>query len=114
MSPSVWIVRDDGWSGNVPIGLGLWTKEGPVREDRVIFFDRPLPFPVDNAPGRGLAARDGMEWELVEPDLEETWREGRKELLRHRIFLLDREEKRVVGAYYWLEIRRAGKGGREK
>ena len=36
------------FAGTVPISLGLWTPDGPIRGDRVVFFDRPQAV-LDNA-----------------------------------------------------------------
>ena len=103
-APTVYVRRRDGHADNVPIGLDLWDNAGPIRGDRVLFFDRPLPYPVREPYAEGIASRDGQEWLLVERDIEETWREQGKDHVRHRLFLLDGEDRRLVGAYYWLEV----------
>ncbi|MCP4803975.1 MAG: hypothetical protein GY913_08925 [Proteobacteria bacterium] len=103
-APAVFVRRADGHAELVSIGLDLWDHAGPIRGDRVLFFDRPLPYAVREPRPEGFASRDGQEWLLVEPDVEETWREAGVDHIRRRLFLLDGEDGRLVGAYYWLEI----------
>lgn len=91
------------FAGTVPISLGLWTPDGPIRGDRVVFFDRPqavdAPISVD-----GRVAWESRDFALTVPEVYERWRERDVELVRYRCLLVERgDEGRAVGAYYWLD-----------
>ncbi|MCB9744860.1 MAG: hypothetical protein H6741_04030 [Alphaproteobacteria bacterium] len=101
----VFVVRPGrAWRGQVDVGLDLWTRSGPVREDRVIFFDRPKA-------AEGVSLSDGSvsssdwEWQLSAPELFEEWTEGSKSYRRWRALMVDPERKLAVGALYWLLVR---------
>ena len=91
----------------VNVGLTLWATSGPVRGDRIIFLDRPYLLKRPCTPDGGVFA-DGREWQLIEPELFETWREGRIEFQRYRALMLERESLEIVGEYYWLDTRELG------
>lgn len=98
----VFVVRPGGvWRGSVPVGLDLWTRSGPVRGDRVIFFDRPRPVKDLELTDGSVASHD-REWALSKPELFEEWTEGRKSFKRWRALMVDTERKLAVGALFWL------------
>lgn len=102
---SCFVVRPGGgWRGVVSVGLSLWTSHGPVRGDRIIFLDRPRRWlGTDRTDGKVVT--DGKEWPLVEPELFDSWREGRIEYLRYRALMLEPEAGEVIGEYFWLDTR---------
>lgn len=101
----VFVVRPGGaWRGQVHVGLDLWTRSGPVREDRVIFFDRPQGAASVTLSDGSVASHD-REWQLGEPELFEEWTEGKKSYRRWRSLMVDVNRKVAVGAFYWLLVR---------
>jgi len=103
----VFLVVRGSWSGQVPIGLDLWRRDGPVMEPRILFWGRPRSWRGERE-ALGKVTGNGQAWDLVAPGVEERWTDDQGTHVRRRLELIDPWERVSVGALFWVESQQPG------
>jgi hypothetical protein len=95
------------WSGQVPVGLDLWRRDGPIVEPRLLFWGRPRAWRGERE-RLGRVSGNGQHWDLEDPAIEERWNDEQGHHVRHRLELIAPFERHSVGALFWVETEQAG------
>lgn len=104
------VIRERGRvRGLVPVGMDLWTRRGPVLDDRLLFHDRPRPH---RGAGQveGEVSGHGKYWVLQDACVDETWAGDGEVFRRFRAAVVDPDTGLSWGNLYWVRRRPQRRG----